>query len=125
MAVKGTTLTIRECVVTGDVFTIDNRRYMFIKPSDPGMFDRDVDELARKRFRDTSPSINGAGNVLVKLPFRYNRYSIHWVDLSSSEDLAAGTRCAIQAELAGFMLYNGNWTPSFKCIRFETLDKPL
>lgn len=103
--------------IVGDVLAVGPRRYMFLKPDDPTAFDA-VDALGGA-LGAANRCVNDSGNILVKLPFRYGRYGIHWVELSSSQDIQHGNRCTLSVDVCGFNLQDASWTPSLKCVRFD------
>lgn len=103
--------------IIGDVLAVGPRRYMFLKPDDPTVFDA-VDALG-DTLGSVNRCINDSGNILVKLPFRYGRYEIYWVELSSSQDIQHGHRCTLSVDVCGFNLQDTSWTPSLKCVKFD------
>jgi hypothetical protein len=82
-----------------------------------------INEFARTKFSNFSSCFDSHNNtIVVKLPFRYNRYQINWKGLSTSGDILDQAYCNIDIQLVGITTSLSKCFCSFKCISFGVLQ---
>ena len=100
-----------------DVLILDNRRYIKMHVTDSLLeFIQDLESKCADHNTAYASSLHD-NTILVKLPFRYNRYMISYTD-ATSQLLAHGkTAACVTVELCGLVtLQSGRITCSYKMI---------
>lgn len=100
--------------VCSDIFHIEKRRYVLVSPHDTNTLNSIESELAKKLSADVR-LFDDNNAVLLKLPYRYNKYEIQWKGLANSLSFTKGNTLHIGISLVGLLVADEVMTPCFKC----------
>lgn len=78
-----------------------------------------IDKTLETKFENYTSCTNG-NKIFVKIPFRYGRFEVKYIGLSSSEDFVNKTNCNCVIELVGVKLINSKNVCCFKLIEFDS-----
>ena len=113
-------INLNDTIIASDIIKHQNKHYIKINIESSGcdhIFNL-IDTLGNTLGNYNECVTN---NILfIKLPYRYNRYEIHWVDLTNSDILKCNSKCDMIIETAGFIKINDAWTACFKCLSINS-----
>ena len=89
---------------SSDIFTIKNKYYIRLQFNDPAtiQFLASLDFSCESQFPDFKSSLTNH-SILVKLPFRYKRFQIHYSGTASSENLSLNSLVSVTVSVCGIV----------------------
>ena len=109
-----------QCV--SDVLVLGKKRYIRLK-IEGGLLEflKSLDSYCINTFEKFSSSISN-DTILVKLPFRYNKYEIDYVGQASSDDFRDGELIKSTIEVTGVVMNKYSSMCTFKLTRLDVVD---
>ena len=107
-----------KCV--SDVNVLGNKRYIRIEVTGVLLeFLKSVDNYCFNNFEKYTSTISN-NSILVKLPFRYKKYEINYINQASSDDLYEGSHIKATIEVTGVYLSKYTSMCTFKMLTLES-----
>ena len=109
-----------QCV--SDVLVLDKKRYIRLK-IEGGLLEflRTLDNYCNNNFEKFSSSISN-DTILVKLPFRYNKYEIDYIGQASSDDFRDGALIKSTIEVTGVVMNKYSSMCTFKLTKLGVVQ---